>query len=88
MAEELVTMGTKGQLVVPKSIRDKIGLMPKDRFLVMGDKDLVFFKKVKIPSIKEDFERITRAASKIAEERGITNRDIEEEIKKARKSSM
>ena len=52
MAEELVTMGTKGQLVVPKSIRDKIGLMPKDRFLVMGDKDLVFFKKIKIPSIK------------------------------------
>lgn len=88
MAEELVTMGTKGQLVVPKSIRDKIGLMPKDRFLVMGDKDLVFFKKVKIPSIKEDFERITRAASKVAEEKGITDKDIEEEIKKARKSSM
>lgn len=88
MAEELVTMGTKGQLVVPKSIRDKIGLMPKDRFLVMGDKDLVFFKKVKIPSIKKDFERITRAASKVAEEKGITDKDIEEEIKKARKSSM
>ncbi len=88
MAEELVTMGTKGQLVVPKSIRDKIGLMPKDRFLVMGDKDLVFFKKVKIPSIKEDFERITRAASKVAEEKGITDKDIEEEIKKARKPSM
>ena len=87
MAEELVTMGTKGQLVVPKSIRDKIGLMPKDRFLVMGDKDLVFFKKIKIPSIKEDFERITRATSKIAKEKGITKRDIEEEIKKARKTS-
>jgi antitoxin PrlF len=87
MAEELVTMGTKGQLVVPKSIRDKIGLKPKDKFLVMGDKDFVFFKKVKIPSIKEDFERITRAASKIAEERGITDEDIAEEIKRVREKS-
>jgi antitoxin PrlF len=86
MTEELVTMGTKGQLVVPKSIRNKIGLKPKDRFQVMGDKDFVFFKRVKIPSIKEDFDKITRAASAIAEERGINSKDVEEEVRKVRKS--
>ncbi len=84
MAEELVTMGTKGQLVVPKSIRDRLGLKARDRFIVTGGRDFVLFKKIRIPSIKEDFERITKATSKIAEERGITDNDIVKEIRRVR----
>lgn len=82
---ELVKMGTKGQLVVPKSIREQLGLRPKDRFIAMSNRDYIFFKKVTIPSISEDFEKFTKMMSQKAKKKGITKKDIEKAIEEVRK---
>ena len=33
-----VTVGTKGQIVIPKEMRDMFGIMPGDNLLLMADK--------------------------------------------------
>ena len=47
--EEIVKMSNKGQLVVPREIRENQSLSPSDRFVAIGVKEGVLFKKVKIP---------------------------------------
>lgn len=60
MGEELVKMSEKGQLVVPKSIRKKEGFRNSDRFVAIGVKDGVLFKKVDIPKVKIEFEALSK----------------------------
>ncbi|MDI6654524.1 MAG: AbrB/MazE/SpoVT family DNA-binding domain-containing protein [Methanobacteriota archaeon] len=81
---EFVRMSKKGQIVVPKSLREKLGLSPQDKFIAYGKKDYVIFKKVELPSLRKEFEEIAEIATTMARERGITEKDIEEEIRKYR----
>lgn len=77
---ELVKMSKKGQLVVPKEIRDKLKLSPEDRFIALGEKDYVVFKRVKLPQLRKEFEKLAAIASEIAAERGISAKDVKREI--------
>lgn len=52
--EELVKMSTKGQLVVPKSIRKKERFTASDRFVALEIKGGVIFKRVNIPKIPRE----------------------------------
>ena len=58
MMEELVKMSPKGQLVVPKEIREKEKFKPSDRFMPFEVKGGILFKKVKIPDVKAEFESL------------------------------
>jgi len=77
-------MSKKGQLVVPKALREKLGLSPQDRFIAYGSGDYVIFKKVELPSLMKEFEEIAEIASTIAKKRGITEDDVVEEVRKYR----
>ena len=56
--EELVKMSEKGQLVVPRRIREKEGFKGSDRFVAIEVKDGVLFKRVEIPKVKIEFESL------------------------------
>ena len=81
---ELVKMSKKAQLVIPKAIREKLGLSPGDRFIAYGMEDYVIFKKVELSALRREYEEIAEVASAIARERGITEEVIGEEIRKYR----
>lgn len=85
MMEELVKMSPKGQLVVPKEIREKENFKPSDRFMPFDVKGGVLFKKVKIPDAKAEFESLARDIEKQFKERGVKKKDVEEAIGWARK---
>ena len=40
-AIETTKMSSKGQIVIPEEIRNRLGLKTGDKFLVLGDKDVV-----------------------------------------------
>ena len=61
---ELVKMSPKGQLVVPQEIREKEGFESGDRFIPFQIKDGVLFKRVKIPNIKNEFEKLSKEIQK------------------------
>lgn len=84
---ETVKMSKKGQIVVPKSIREALGLSPEDRFVAYGKDDYVVFKKIDFPELRREFRNLVRATTKIANGGGITEGDIEKEITAYRKKN-
>ena len=78
-------MSKKGQLVVPAELRAKLGLKPEDKFIAYGDEDYIVFKKVELPSLQKEFEKIVKITAKISKEAGITEDVVMEEIKAYRK---
>jgi AbrB family looped-hinge helix DNA binding protein len=77
-------MSSKGQVVIPEDIRDRLGLKPGDQFVVMGDKDVVILKTLTAPSMSE-FDSIIKDARSQAREAGLKRSDIYKATKKARK---
>ncbi len=85
MTTELVKMSTKGQLVVPEDIREKEGFDPGDRFIPFPVKGGVLFKKVKMPDIKIEFEKLAKEIVTQFSKEKIVEEDIKEAVKWARK---
>ena len=51
------TVGTKGQIVIPKEARDMFGIRPGDTLIILGDEE----RGLAIPP-KEQFDEWIRAA--------------------------
>lgn len=86
MESELVKMSSKGQLVVPRDIREEMGFSASDRFISFPVKDGVIFKKVKMPNIKEEFNSLTKEIEKQFKKDKISKKDVDEAVKWARRS--
>jgi AbrB family looped-hinge helix DNA binding protein len=74
--ERLATtkMTSKGQVVIPESIRIRLGLKPGVRFVVVGDRDVVILKAIETPSWKE-FDALIAEARSQARRAGMKRRD-------------
>lgn len=83
MAEEIVKMSPKGQLVVPKAIREQAGFEPSDRFIAMPVEDGVIFKKIDI-DVEQEYERLSRQVQNRFERGGIEEDDVEDAVEWAR----
>ena len=85
MSEVVLTkMSSKGQIVIPKVLRELLDLKEGDVFAMLGDDDTILMKRVRMPS-KEDFERVLAAGRKHAKEKGITREDVQKAIEDVRK---
>ena len=77
---ELTKMSSKGQVVIPKDIRDESHFKSGETFVVFGKGDTVVLKKVEMPSAKETFEEISSWGRKHARRLGIKQKDVEKII--------
>lgn len=77
-------MSSKGQIVIPEEIRQRIGLDSGDQFLVFAENDVVILKKLSKPPIKE-FSSLISRARKQAKDAGLRRSSIRSAIKKSRK---
>jgi len=84
VAEELVKMSDKGQLVVPRRIREKGGFKGSDRFVAVGVKEGVLFKKIEIPEVKLEFESLSRDIQSHLRKRKVKQEDVPKAVKRAR----
>lgn len=80
----LTKMSSKGQIVIPKTVRDDLDIREGDVFAVFGRYDSVILKRIRVPS-DEEFERVLAAGRKHAEEKGITPEDVDRAIHEYRK---
>jgi AbrB family looped-hinge helix DNA binding protein len=76
-------LSSKGQIVIPEDVRDKIGLHTGDQFVVVAEKDVVILKVIKKPSTKQ-FNSLVTQARKIAKKTGLNKQSIKDSIKAAR----
>jgi len=76
-------MSSKGQVVIPEDVRDRLGLEPGDRFVVVGEGDVVILKVISQPSMK-DFDVLIRRARRQAKHAGLKRSDVARILRKVR----
>ncbi|MFH1915660.1 MAG: AbrB/MazE/SpoVT family DNA-binding domain-containing protein [Nanoarchaeota archaeon] len=79
---ETAKMSERGQIIIPKDIRDYIGAIDSTIFTMMPlDKETVIMKKLDTTAILKDFRDIRTRINK-----HMTSNEINAEIRDARKS--
>lgn len=76
-------MSSKGQIVVPKSLREILGLHEGELFALFGEKDTIILKRIDVPS-QNDLERILQWGHEYAKKKGIKENDVIKAITEAR----
>ena len=88
MDNELVKMSPKGQLVVPQEIREEGNFCTGDRFVPFPVKGGILFKKVEMPDVKAEFQKLSREIEKQFKKQKVTPEDVDEAVKWARRKSF
>ena len=83
MTVETTRMSSRGQVVIPEEIRTRLGLKTGDRFLVMGDKDVVILKTLSTLPTGE-FDEMIKEARKKGMAAGLKRADVTRAIAKTR----
>ena len=81
---EVVTISSKGQLVIPKSIREEMGLQEQDKFLVVHDRENVILRRLKSEQPDKKLLSLLDEVAKKFEEAKITPEQVKREIRKVR----
>ncbi len=76
-------MSSKGQVVIPETIRKQLNLKEGDQFVVVGEGDMVILNVIIAPNL-ESFDALIQNARQQAQEAGLKRADITKAINKAR----
>ena len=80
MKPSTTKMSSKGQVVIPEEIRERLGLTPGTQFVVVGDRDVVILKALAPPSLTE-FDGLIGEARKQAKRAGMKRSDIQKAVR-------
>ena len=76
-------LSSKGQVVIPEEVRERLGLEAGAQFVVVGEGDVVILKVITPPSTKESGELLGKARSQ-ARKAGLRKADITKAVRKVR----
>ncbi|MGH9921883.1 MAG: AbrB/MazE/SpoVT family DNA-binding domain-containing protein [Nitrososphaerales archaeon] len=83
---DVTVVSGKGQVVIPQSVRVKLGIKPKTKLLVYGYQDTVIMKKMEIPDVMKDLERLYRRIDRKVKKYGaLSDEEIDEIIQEGRR---
>jgi len=82
---EVVNLSSKGQLVIPKSMRDEMNLSPKDKFILVNDKDTILLKKLEEEEVKSKMRSLIKVFTEEFKKAGLKQKDLDREIRAVRK---
>ena len=81
---EITSISSRGQVVIPQSLRIKLNLQEGEKFVVIGENNTIVLKKVEMPSFK-GFEKLLAKTREFAKSKGLKEEDLEEAVKNSRK---
>ena len=76
-------MSSKGQVVIPENVRNRLGLESGVQFVVVGNGDVVILKTITPPAMR-DFNVLIAKARQQARASGLTRSDVTKAIAKVR----
>ena len=76
-------LSSKGQVVIPEEIRERLGLKEGTQFIVVGDRDVVILKSIAPPAMDE-FDELVRRARIAARKAGMKPADVRRAVSRAR----
>ena len=84
MIAEITSVSSKGQVVLPKAIRDEMNLDTGSKLVIFTDGKNILLKPITMPDLSE-FESLMKESKKWAEKVGMKQSDIDDAIKTVRK---
>ena len=82
---DVTAMSSKGQIVLPKPIRDALALLPGAKLMVLSDGENILLKPIVKPDLAE-FRAMMDHAASWAREVGMAEGDILEAVQAARRA--
>lgn len=82
-ALEVTKLSSKGQVVLPQAIRDRLHLEAGAKFVVIGEGDIVILKKLEVPA-REQLKELLKESRAYARKAGLKRSDISKAIKQVR----
>jgi len=76
---DITAVSSKGQIVLPKKIRDHLCITAGTKMMVISDNENIILKPIRIPDISE-FKDLMETVASPAEGSGMTARNVEESI--------
>ena len=82
MSEVAITkMSSKGQIVVPKRLRELLGISTGEVFAMFGNDDTLVLKRLNVPS-RSEFEALLHWGEEFARRRNIKKKDVAKRYQK------
>ena len=81
---EITSVSSRGQVVIPQSLRERLRIHEGEKFIVIGKDDTIILKKVEMPPFK-GIDNLLKKTRELAKKKGLKQVDIEEAIREARK---
>ena len=78
-------MSSRGQVVIPEEIRDRLGLTAGTQFVVIGDKGVVVLKTLAAPTMS-DFDELAGQARRQALKAGLKRSDVAHAVQAEKKA--
>jgi AbrB family looped-hinge helix DNA binding protein len=79
-------MSSKGQIVIPETIRKRLNLKEGMQFIVVGEGDVVILKAITAPGL-DTFDTLIQQARQQAKEAGLERTDIADAVARARRTT-
>jgi len=76
---DVTKMSSRGQIVIPQELRDRMNLEEGSKFAVVGMEDTIILKKLEPPKW-EDFDKAISNLRKFGKEKGITEKKVNKAI--------
>ena len=84
---DVATVSSRGQLVIPKGVREAMGIKSSDRFFVMQKDDSILLKKIDQEGAKKRMLELMDYFAEKFKEAGITREDVKDAVKWARQKN-
>ncbi|HLC54503.1 MAG TPA: AbrB/MazE/SpoVT family DNA-binding domain-containing protein [Candidatus Nanoarchaeia archaeon] len=80
---EITSISSRGQVVIPQSLRDKLKIREGEKFVVIGEDNTIVLKKLEMPSFK-GFDKLLAKTREFAKKNELKEANVEQAVKKAR----
>jgi len=81
---DITSLSTKGQIVIPRSVRTNLSLRPGAKLMVISDGDNILIKPLQAPKLAV-FDRLIQASRDAARKSGMKRSDVTAAIRKVRR---
>ena len=66
---DIITMSSKGQIVVPKDLRQEMKIDAGTNFVIFGKEDTIILKKIEVPKAADMFEKLHKWGTDLAKKK-------------------
>ena len=81
---DVITMSSKGQLVIPREVREEMGLERQDKFIIVHDRDSILLKRISQEEADKAMLKLMDGIADKFKQAGVKKSDVAEEIRKSR----